>query len=156
MCLKCPYSYASENTHLITVSLGNDQGVKKIFFVIGVIFCVIIQAYCYMQYHAPGMKMEINNVAPLPDLSLQESVHRPEEMVPCGQSYTCQEVETKNWGKLRRGERCLGFHTREYSANLLDLPLLANWKDICESSPIEIHGNIYEKPERCEVQVIVN
>lgn len=117
-----------------------------------------MQAY-YLHYHVPGMKMEINNVGPLPDLSSQESVLRPEEIVPCGQSYTCREARTKirgNWGNLRRGERCLGFHTREYSAVLSDLPLLANWKDICESSAIEIHGIIYEKPERCEVQVIVN
>jgi hypothetical protein len=101
---------------------------------------------------------KIMDVASLrPNIS---SENLPEETVSCGQSYTCQNTDGtrigENWGELRYGERCLGFHTREYSARLLDAPVLANWKAICESTPIEIHGHLYEKPERCERQVIVD
>ena len=101
---------------------------------------------------------EIMDVASLrPNIS---SENLPEEKVSCGQSYTCQNGDgariAENWGELRYGERCLGFRTRQYSARLLDAPVLANWKAICESTPIEIHGHLYEKPERCERQVIVD
>ena len=107
--------------------------------------------------HYVAKTTEIVDVASLhPNISSQNLL---EEKVSCGQSYTCQNAEGteigERWGELRHGERCLGFHKREYSARLLDMPLLADWKAICESTPIEIHGHLYEKPERCERQVIV-
>ena len=152
--LKRPYSYASENSHLITVSLGTEKGAKQtiIITVIFIICCFAFQICYYMHY---AKTTEVMDVAPLrPNIS---SENLPEEKVSCGQSYTCQNAKIgENWGELRYGEHCLGFHTREYSARLMDAPVLVNWKAVCESTPIEIHGHLYEKPERCERQVIVD
>ena len=107
---------------------------------------------CYYMHYVlkPTEIMDVTLLRP--NIS-SENLH--EEKVSCDQSYTCQNAREK-WGELRYGEHCLGFRTREYSARLLDAPVLVNWKAICESTPIEIHGHLYEKPERCERQVIAD
>lgn len=57
------------------------------------------------------------------------------------------------WGELRPGDRCVGFGTREYSAQLLDTTLFSNWADFCDTTQIQIYGRVYDRPERCERNV---
>ncbi|KAF8631543.1 hypothetical protein AX15_002299 [Amanita polypyramis BW_CC] len=148
--LKFQSSYASEKSHLITVSVGNDQA-KRIPAILVFVMLAVLST-CFGVYYST------NSTGMGKGAILDKGIGHPSENKIMGIARgrnQAQDNSIKNnatWGVLQRGEHCLGYGTRGYSAQLLDPPLFANWKEVCESTRIEIHGNIYDKPERCERQ----
>lgn len=157
-----PPSYASENSHLITVSLGEDRGAKKLFLFLLIVFCTAISFYAHSMI--TGSETTVRPFL-LPftirqggsnsseheghlKMNTEEADH---EEVPSDFRATVNVL----WGELQRGERCLGYKTRKYSAQLLNLPFFSNWMETCKTAQIEIHGRVFDRPQRCERNVSI-
>jgi len=55
-----------------------------------------------------------------------------------------------SWSGLMGQERCLSYSTREYTAQLENIPTGYDRIKACMSTPVVIHGVTFERPNRCE------
>jgi len=55
-----------------------------------------------------------------------------------------------SWNGLKGQERCLSYSTREYTAQLENIPTGYDRIKACMSTPVVIHGVTFERPNRCE------
>jgi hypothetical protein len=55
------------------------------------------------------------------------------------------------WSHLEGGDQCLAYNTREYTAQLSNVPSGLDRLEACMAIPIVIHGVTLDKPDWCEV-----
>jgi len=55
------------------------------------------------------------------------------------------------WSHLEGGDRCLSYNTKEYTAQLSNVPPGLDRLEACMATPIVIHGATLHKPDWCEV-----
>ncbi|TEB30071.1 hypothetical protein FA13DRAFT_1858453 [Coprinellus micaceus] len=54
------------------------------------------------------------------------------------------------WEAPIPAEQCSAYGMREYHAKLKNLPFFSNGMDVCQNTPIEIHGQSFASPDRCD------
>jgi len=54
------------------------------------------------------------------------------------------------WGEVHRVDKCASHGTREYWAQLYDIPTGRNWLKTCETTPVKFRNQEIEAPSRCE------
>lgn len=57
------------------------------------------------------------------------------------------------WDKPQKGEHCMAYGTREYTARLRNAPIFSDWAGACSNTKVEINGITVSKPTFCEIRV---
>lgn len=67
-----------------------------------------------------------------------------------GSEMQCQAY----WGEVQRVDKCTSHGTREYWAQMYDIPPGHSWIKTCEATPIKFRGQDIGAPSRCEQNIL--
>ncbi|KAF8812301.1 hypothetical protein BYT27DRAFT_7335593 [Phlegmacium glaucopus] len=165
--LKISASYANERSSVISVSFDEDKRTPKAVITIVIIFLLFTAIpVSLMACKTPRYTAEIprsvegsTSTSNLHSWSTEQvnsekgafNPRRNVESVQSEDESRQGDKSTQNlyWVKPQPVEHCVGFGMREYTARLWNLPLFADWTEVCNNTKAKIHG-VSLKPSYCE------
>ena len=175
-------SYANDKSSLISINLDEDRGIARIiiaFVVTCVLFTAVPLTMMALQTPHPHPALSlpwsdhpvVHDVRPKLGENGNQISHEPHNsaapqdgvqdtsmvalsMIPDHKaSGQVLAKSTAYWDNPLAGERCRAFGSREYTAQLRNLPFFADWESACKNTPITINGVPHSHPSRCEKKV---
>jgi hypothetical protein len=167
-------SYANEKSNLISIHLEEHKGTKRgyIVFTLMVLLIGIPMIHYSSRGYLDFAKYDSINLSashPTPMEPFKPEDEALKASRPANDSSDEDATENTSTGEAAGNERlgvyweapipaeqCSAYGMREYHAKLKNLPFFSNGMDVCQNTPIEIHGQSFASPDRCDRRVSVD
>ncbi|KAF9534770.1 hypothetical protein CPB83DRAFT_842917 [Crepidotus variabilis] len=156
-------SYANDRTNLISVTFDEDRGSQRItiIFILAILFITAVPTWMGVpslsQHYGPFKTTERHSGESNGSSDLDSPLDHARTIDVQQSQVNKHQLQSQDktswnvtWSKPEVSQTCHGFGTRQYTANLVNLPFFASWEDACRNTPVVIGGATYIHPSACE------